>query len=112
MMTACTTKKTQHFTTDTAGIFLYRSIHPRLFWGYDLYPFGDYTHIRIATPEKALCDYIYLHPEITGAEDFEELRINHLLRFDIASNQKLQEYAHLYPKSTQKRIQYFLDYIT
>jgi predicted transcriptional regulator of viral defense system len=111
MLTACTSKKTQIFDT-LAGTFSYRSLTPRLMFGYELQTIGEYTTIRIATVEKAICDYIYLHPEISGREDFEEMRINRLVRDDIASNETLVSYAQYYPKMTQQRIQYFLDYIT
>lgn len=111
IVTACTSKKTQTFDT-IAGTLSYRSLSPRLMFGYELQTIGDYNTIRIATVEKAICDYIYLHPEISGVEDFEEMRINRLVRYDIASTQKLLSYAQHYPKMTQQRIQCFLDYIT
>jgi hypothetical protein len=93
-------------------MFSYRSLSPSLIFGYELQIVGDYNTIRIATAEKAICDYIYLHPEISGIEDFEEMRINRFVRNDLATTQKLLSYAQHYPKTTQKRIQFFLDYIT
>lgn len=110
MVTACTSKKTQIFDT-IAGMFSYRSLSPSLMFGYELQIVGDYSTIRIATVEKAICDYIYLHPEISGIEDFEEMRINKFVRNDLATTQKLLSYAQYYPKTTQQRIQFFLDYI-
>ncbi len=111
MVTACTSKKTQIFDT-LAGTFSYRSLTPRLMFGYELQTIGEYTTIRIATVEKALCDYIYLHPEISGREDFEEMRINTIVWEEIGSREKLLNYAQYYPKTTQERVQFFLDYIT
>gem|GEM_PF-5327967 len=55
---------------------------------------------------------MYLHPEISGMEDFEEMRINSIIRSDIASNERVLQYAQYYPQTTQNRIQLFLDYIT
>ena len=110
MYTSCTTKKTQQFRT-IIGVFDYRSISPRLMWWYDTKTIGEYNTIRIATPEKTICDYIYLHSEITGQEDYEEMRINKFIRKEIASNERLREYMRYYPKVTQYKIQLFLDYI-
>jgi uncharacterized membrane protein len=110
MVTACTSKKTQAFDT-VAGTFLYRSLSSRLMFGYELQTIGEYSTIRIATLEKAICDYIYFHPEISGTDDFEEMRINTIVRSDTGSNEKLLQYAQYYPKTTQQRIQLFLDYI-
>ena len=110
MVTACTSKKTQIFDT-IAGVFSYRSLSPGLMFGYELQTIGEYNTIRIATVEKAICDYIYLHPEISGIEDFEEMRINSIVRSDIASNERVLQYAQYYPQTTQHKIQLFLDYI-
>lgn len=111
MCTACTTKKTQQFHT-SLGTFAYQTIAPKLFWGYTVQTVGVYQHIRIASPEKTLCDYSYLHPEMTWPEDFEEMRINSIQWQQIASEETLRQYADHYPKATQQRIAYFLDYIT
>ncbi|MDR0859422.1 MAG: hypothetical protein LBO09_00075 [Candidatus Peribacteria bacterium] len=108
--TSCTTKKTQTSTL-SVGKFSYRSLHPRWYWGYDLHTLGRYPTVRIASPEKTLCDYLYFHHEITSSEDFEEQRINVLVWQDIASNDLLTQYASRYPKSVQKRVQFFLDYL-
>ena len=110
MITSCTSKKTQQFDTKF-GTFSYRSLVPRLLFGYETQTIGDYDTIRIATPEKALCDYIYLHPELNWVEDFEEMRINILVRQEITSSERLLQYALSYPKKTQRNIQFFLDYI-
>lgn len=111
MVTACTSKKTQTFNT-VAGTFSYRSLSPRLIFGYGLQTIWGYNTIRIATVEKAICDYIYLHTEISGREDFEEMRINTIVRSDIGSNERVLQYAQHYPKTTQQKIQFFLDYVT
>lgn len=107
---SCTTKRTTTYQTPL-GDFIYRSLHPRYYRWYTLIPIGDYNHIRIATPEKVICDYIYLHPAVKNKEDFEEQRINKLVRKDIASDKKLIEYAKNFPVRVQKIIQTFLDYI-
>lgn len=109
MVTACTTKKTQQFET-SIGKFIYRSLAPYLIWWYEVITIGEYN-IRIAMPEKAICDYIYFHPEISGIDDFAEMRFNTIVRQEIGSDEKLIAFSKQYPKTTQRNIQYFLDYI-
>jgi predicted transcriptional regulator of viral defense system len=108
--TSCTTKKTQTFAT-VAGNFVYRSFVPRYYWGYDLHTIGRYATLRIASPEKTLCDYLYFHPELMTETDFEEMRINLFVREDIANNETLQRYASRYPKRLRKQLQTFLSFL-
>lgn len=41
----------------------------------------NYEHYRIATPERALCDYVYLHPRATidAPESINKIRLNQIL---------------------------------
>jgi hypothetical protein len=66
----------------------------------------------MASMEKALLDYFYVHPGIKGKNDFESLRINK----DIFSKQVHEEILHQYldkfaQKALTKRIQSFLDFL-
>jgi hypothetical protein len=57
----------------------------------------------MAEPEKALLDYLYLHPELTAPDDFESLR---WFREEISEKidfQKLLDYAHLFNSVTLDR---------
>jgi predicted transcriptional regulator of viral defense system len=108
--TSCTPKKTQMYAL-SAGNFSYHSLHSRWNWGYDLHTIGRYVTIRIASPEKTICDYLHFHNEIRNTDDFEEQRINRLVWQEIASDELLQHYASRYSKSVQKRVQLFLAYI-
>jgi len=72
---SCTSKKTIKYNT-VVGNFSYRSIHNRYYRGYNLINIGQYKNIRISSPEKTICDYIYLHNKIVDQDDFEEMRIN------------------------------------
>ena len=78
-LTSVTTQKTARYENPT-GIYTYQTINPRLFFGYqpvsitNLHSNGrTYT---IATPEKALLDLLYLHPEYQTEEDFVQLRLD------------------------------------
>jgi len=57
----------------------------------------DYGSYRISTPERALCDYIYLHPkaQLDDTSIFEWTRLRQILA--------------LYPKKTALTIKQMLD---
>jgi len=73
-ITSVTTKKTKKFTTNY-GVFSYRKIKSDLFFGFKLIT-GDHYLYQIATPEKALFDFIYLNQrEINTSDYFKEMRL-------------------------------------
>lgn len=73
-ITAVCTRKTNRFATPY-GNFSYRQLRPKLFFGYRLIPYQKF-HIKIAEPEKALLDLLYLNPHLSSQGHFEELRLN------------------------------------
>jgi predicted transcriptional regulator of viral defense system len=81
VVTAVTTGRPE--TVRTAfGSFLFRHLHPHLFWGYRQTEFDRNQAAFVARPEKALLDLIHLTP---GADDpayLGELRLQHLDRLD------------------------------
>ena len=110
MTTSCTTKKTQTINTQLCSLKYY-SISKKLFFWYNLFTIWAYKSIRIATPEKAICDYLYFHPEIKDDTDFEWLRFNTEIRKEIYNKQNLIKYAKIYPQRVQNTIQTFLDFV-
>ena len=78
-ITSISTRKTKEFDTPT-GFFRYRNIKPRLFFGYGLEKqLSIKTHsswFKIAAPEKAILDFVYLNPRYKDERDFEGLRFN------------------------------------
>ncbi|MFH1441899.1 MAG: hypothetical protein ABIH18_07680, partial [Candidatus Omnitrophota bacterium] len=109
-ITSAATRRTYRFKT-FAGEFLYRSVKPGLFFGYDIAG-HDKKRFKIACPEKAILDYFYIHPSIKGAKDFIELRINKKVFRDIISRQKLKILLHRFKqKSLNKRIRNFMEFI-
>ena len=72
--TSVTTKKTSHFENDR-GNFSYRSIKNSLFFGYKTI-YSSTQPLLMAELEKAILDYLYLHPEIQTVADMEALRFN------------------------------------
>ena len=70
-VTSVTTRKTRSAPAGLAT-FSYRTVAPRLFFGYVIEPNGA----RVAVVEKALLDYLYLHPDLQTREDYESLRMD------------------------------------
>lgn len=73
-ITSVTIKKTKKYKTEY-GIFSYRKIKKNLFFGFKLISGDNYLY-RLATPEKALFDFIYLNQkEIRTSNYFREMRL-------------------------------------
>ncbi|MDR0724938.1 MAG: hypothetical protein LBF59_02880 [Prevotellaceae bacterium] len=71
---AVSSLKTAEFENDFA-LFIYKKIKPELMFGYLQKPFGERV-IRLATPEKALLDLLYLYPFYNTEEEIENLRLD------------------------------------
>ena len=103
--TSITTKKTSHFENDR-GNFTYRSIQNSLFFGYKII-YSSTQPLLMAELEKAILDYLYLHPEIQTVADMEALRFN----ADVLSGidwRKFAIYLSLFKsRALEKRVQVF-----
>jgi hypothetical protein len=89
--TSVTTKTTRTFSNGF-GIFSYRHIQPKLFFGYIAKDttFGKYL---LAEPEKALLDYLYFNlGKINDEKDISELRINSEELKRVVDKKKLDRY--------------------
>ncbi len=106
-VTSMSTKKTTRFET-RIGNFSYRHIKPRLYWGYQLIEFGK-QRICLAEPEKAVLDYLYIHPKLKTIEDFLGMRID-VDEFRSRINlEKFQKYVEAFHhKQLSKRAHTFL----
>lgn len=98
-ITAVSTRKTYNFKT-SFGEFSFRSITPRLFFGYSLIKNKNH-YIKIANIEKALLDYFYLNPNLQTISDFDSLRINQEALIEQFNKKRLFEYL---KKFNQKRL--------
>lgn len=76
------------------GEFSYNHLKPSLFFGYRLIRINDST-IKMADPEKALLDFIYLK-KIDTTEAFEGLRLNVTQLKEILDYIKLNDYQKLF----------------
>jgi len=74
-ITSVTTRVTRVFTTHV-GRFGYRTIKPKLYFGYTIETYGANKRFNIASPEKAILDYFYLNPSLKEEKDYESLRFN------------------------------------
>jgi predicted transcriptional regulator of viral defense system len=92
--TSITTKKTAVFTI-RGKVFKYYSVHPRLFFGYELKEMnvnGFKRNFMIADREKALLDLLYIFDFYKTEEDIKEIRLNETaLENDINWN-RMDEY--------------------
>ncbi len=74
-ITSITTKTPRTFK-NKFGSFIYRSIKKELFFGYKKMQKNNQVYL-IASPEKALCDFLYLNSaNIKNKKDFESFRFN------------------------------------
>lgn len=106
-ITSVSTRRTYQFDTPVAH-FLYRTVSPKFFYGYTI----TSESIRIATIEKALLDYCYLHPNINSVEAFDSLRIDRNMLLDTLDKEKmLKQLERFKSKALSKRITFFLDWL-
>ncbi len=99
--TSVSTKKRAVFET-CEGVFRYHMIKEALFWGYRIEGKGNYRW-KIATPEKAIIDYLYLNPDIKNREDVAGIRINSDVFNDIIELDTLKKYSALAGNQRVKR---------
>lgn len=110
--TSLTTRKTTSFSSEI-GTFKYQTCSPKLFRWYTLLKNTRWTLYRMAEPEKALLDFLYLKPHFwtTVAHPFEELRIEPRQAKEILDLQKLRSYADVYPQRIRTLAADFITYV-
>jgi predicted transcriptional regulator of viral defense system len=108
-ITAVTSLKTQQYQTADA-LFTYRSIAPALLFGYHVQRHNN-APVLLADAEKAVIDYLYLHPELTQMDDFEGLRWNVSLLRELNPG-KLEQYLNAVPnKALHSRFEILKKYM-
>ena len=91
-ITSVTSLKSANFT-NKMGEFSYRSVKPDIMFGYDLKSISDSRTIKLATPEKAILDLLYLFPFYNSEQDFFDLRIDSDFLFSDFNSELLQDYS-------------------
>lgn len=89
--TSVTTLKPQQYD-NTLGTFVYQSVSPQLFFGFEPRALPGGRTYMLATPEKAMLDLLYLHPEYRSEEDMLELRLDEDYLAEDLDSDKLREY--------------------
>jgi len=90
--TSVTSLKTASFNNDF-GEYVYKSIHQKLMFGYDLKPFADRWTLQLASPEKALIDLLYLYPFYNTGQALEDLRLDEDFLQDDLDRKLLEKYT-------------------
>jgi predicted transcriptional regulator of viral defense system len=80
--TSVTTRRPRTWQT-AAGRFSYRHLKDSAFFGYHTVPVMPTQHARVASPEKALVDLLYLTPGSDEPAYLRELRLGHLSELDL-----------------------------
>ena len=73
--TCITTRVTRTFKSEDSH-YIYRNIKPACYFGFTLRAFMELHALRIAEPEKALLDLLYLEPALRDKADFESWRLD------------------------------------
>lgn len=106
MITSATSLKTNSFNT-SLGRFYYRHLKPELMFGYQLVEEQN-QRLKMASPEKAILDYLYLNSDLISSESIEGLRINFMEVGELIDMGTLEKYLGLYKsKALDKRVGIF-----
>jgi len=110
IITAISTNKTKMFETPV-GVFNYQSINSELFFGYNLIEQRQ-RGVKLASLEKAVLDYVYLHPEVISLEDFSGLRWNKDVLSLEMSFKTLDKYCKIFSnQALSSRVETLKEYI-
>ena len=100
-ITSASTRKTSHFKTGI-GAFIYRTIQPKLYFGFDLLKNNEKL-FKLASPEKAFLDLFYIKTELRDAASFETLRVNRETFLKLINRRKMNDYLGVYGQLSLKR---------
>lgn len=114
-VTSVTTQKTQDFSTPL-GTFTYRHIKPELLFGYTIENYEASGRlqrgVKMAEPEKAILDILYLNPHINTENAFAGLRINKEIFRTALNKNRMKLYLSQYKNpSLEKRVNSFLEFM-
>jgi len=99
-VTSVTIKKTQKFKNQF-GFFLYRTLKPELFFGWEEVELGEQQFCKIAKPEKALFDFLYLNQTSFGENFPQEERFSFSKDFNW---QEFKRYTQLVKTKSFRRL--------
>lgn len=103
-ITSVTSLKTASFQNEF-GEYDYKSIREELMFGYDFKTITNGQSIKLARPEKALLDLLYLYPFYNSEKEMEELRLDEDFLQDELNLQRLENYLSGFKnKALKKRV--------
>jgi predicted transcriptional regulator of viral defense system len=91
-ITSVSSLKTTTFTNEF-GDYVYKKIKEDYIFGYDLKPLSDKIAMKIATPEKAILDLLYLYPFYNTTQELQDLRFDEDFMQDELDRERLLEYT-------------------
>ncbi len=104
-ITSVTSLKTIHFNNDF-GTYIYKSVKENLMFGFDLKPIAEGRTFRLAKPEKALLDLLYLYPFYNTEQGLGDLRLDEDFLQDELNHELMERYLEKFENSAlEKRIQ-------
>ena len=107
-MTSVTSLKTAVFKNEF-GNFVYKSVKEDLFFGYDLKKSSADIEIKLAKPEKAILDLLYLYPFYNNEKEIRELRFDEYFLNNELDLKLLKDYsARFKNKALDKRTRKFI----
>ncbi len=111
-ITSVSTKKTTTLST-SIGSFAYSSVKESLMFGYDVLLLGDRGYkIKMAYPEKAILDLLYLNTHLNSVDHFFELRLNSEMFREKVRPDVLSQYLSFFSnKSLSKRVNILLNFM-
>jgi predicted transcriptional regulator of viral defense system len=110
-VTSVSSRKTKQYDTNW-GVFSYRSVKPQFMIGYQVIDDSPEKKFKIASLEKALLDYLYLHSDIQSMADFEGLRWDRIQLHDMLDHSIFARYVNIFDKrSLENRVNQFMEYL-
>lgn len=97
-----TPRKTKRYQ-NSMGRFIYHHIKQQRFWGFDRQTTEDGSAYRIARPEKALIDHVYLTTGEWTRERWKEMRLQRMDRLD--GNQLSKDVKKMESKKVRRAIE-------
>lgn len=110
-ITAVSTLRSVVYDSKVA-IFKYRKIKAPAFMGYVLVDIAGFNKpYKLATIEKSIVDFLYLHNDINSMESIESLRFNKEVFAEKVDVAKLLRYSEAFEnKSLERRVNKFIKY--
>lgn len=110
-VTSVSSRKTRQF--DSAwGQFSYRNLKPAYLFGYKVVDVEPNQKFLIANLEKAVLDYLYLHPHIATVDDYDGLRWNKEMLAPLVASERFVRYLQLFGKQAlENRVNGLMRYL-